>query len=431
MGKLKARKRFGRLMAAVTAFVMLFTSAALPVWVRNAQAEVVVQKYRIYDSPFDLYDNDTEYATPGYYWMNILENIRGSVLDVGAPFQIDEIVIGSSDNPLLPVGYCVSFEELIDYNYTGYFVSVPPEVYFNSGYHGTIKEKEKQIRWLVTHGYKRTMDGTHDRTEPAMQYLTELNSSPYLGTINSYMSAVGESFNLLTVQEAIIATQAAIWHYSDSHRNPVLLSIHDTTASFERTNAFYEALVDLAETYKDVAPAPPISLDLELTAGADLVYVDNGGSMKMVLGPISLDVAFKNNVYNASTDDSIEVTLLSNDSEIEFSWDADGLNKIPGGKFDVTVTNAITANQEFYIIAPETHSVKDNITITAHASAYITLGQGLWEPVVFVATDNFGKPDFSISQAIIAAVPGVANINSYADITIPVIPSEVDQNHYG
>ncbi|AXR74218.1 TQXA domain-containing protein [Auritidibacter sp. NML130574] len=180
--------------------------------------------------------------------------------------------------------------------------------------------------------------GTVDRwddfakTSPGPEQTRDASTSLRVGWIvqNSYpaleleeLAAKVPGVSQLTSDEAIAATQAAIWHYTDE------ITLEDKTVSasnrsadlgensVDHVRAVYDYLIEEAsgldlQAHQSTAAAPG---SLQVDAEEFLIPADRDPSNPTLLGPVTIDAASGHLALSAESDSGLEYTYTDEDGE--------------------------------------------------------------------------------------------------------------------
>ena len=334
----------------------------------------------------------------------------------GAPFSV--LSGGSLSAKVIEVAYCISYITSIqtsDGLSIHDYVSVDPDTYATSvSGQGTILQNKNKIWSVVNNGFTGNAYGTGRYTDAVTAETLGCYDDALLASV---FSARSLSVADLTAQQAIRATQAAVWFFSD-----VAPGLQATNANGVATDpmvlALYDVLLELANSAPPAIDPVDVRVALD-SANAEFNYYDAAGYK--VYGPYQAILTSSNgSIQSGSIELTASPAAMFGGGGIWFSLNPDGVGQ---------VTSLTAPNPEpFYIVMPVDIDETTTVGISAKAVTSVILSAGKRQPVVFVPLDSNGRQDFSTSQAIVASVPGSTEITCYAIDALPVDQRVVENN---
>lgn len=201
------------------------------------------------------------------------------------------------------IGYCVDLETSVQ---QGYWYTIDN---LESGTYYPTEDAENHIRGIVNHGYWGTAGGTGSLS----QIKAELKAAREAGAFTALTDA---EIDQLTEGEALTATQAAIWKYSNGGDKIIEAGYNAGEEGQKRIEAYMNYLSGITE---EAAETPVINeehfvKDMSLTVKD---RVQNGETEGAAADVYNADLTFSLVVMPSATNDDLIVKVVSNGQVIK------------------------------------------------------------------------------------------------------------------
>lgn len=367
----------------------------------------------------------------------------GNMPFYGPPLKVSD----AGGDKIIEAAYCISRVTPLDGTAAGSYIQVAPKDFFDesegNGY-GAIKANEAKLRWIAANGFIGKFDGSYDDFAAA-----DIMLPAAAEVIEKFFEELADdgqysevTFKNLTAGEAVTATQAALWHYSDYYASGsagTKLDRNEYLKSPEgrRILAFYDALVHWANILADDWDESNrrVSLEIDFGAAEAMIIKEENGEKIKAYGPLEVKIITQD---VSLVDVSVELCAYMGEAKwdadkVVFAYDESGEKIIEDGIIkDFSDTKK---TQKFYMVFARDPAEMDDVgeelqlTLKGEAAAKVTLTTRP-EPVIFVAKDEKGNASWS-SQAVIACVPQNENIlkdvSRQVNIKIPRISALIQK----